>query len=102
MINNGEVFCEAEFDAIRSARRHVHLEAYIFERGKLTDRLIDVLTERARAGVEIGLVLDAVGSVLTPARYFQALVEAGGRVEFYPRCAGTSSQGSSTGLTVRS
>ena len=33
VLTNGEVFYEAELQAIREARDSVHLEAYIFQRG---------------------------------------------------------------------
>jgi cardiolipin synthase len=83
VLTNGEVFYEAEIEAIRSARRNVHLEAYIFQRGKVASRFIEALTERARAGVEVKVVLDAVGSFSTGRRAFRGLTEAGGRVAFY-------------------
>jgi len=83
VLNNGENYYKAELEAIRSARRNINLEAYIFQRGKLTRELVDALTERARAGVRVNLLLDAVGSFLTPKRYFKQLQQAGGHVEWY-------------------
>jgi hypothetical protein len=38
-------------DAIRLARRTINLEALVMNPGAVTDRFIDALTERARAGV---------------------------------------------------
>ena len=83
VLNNGENYYKAELEAIRSARRNINLEAYIFQRGKLTRELVDALTERARAGVRVNLLLDAVGSFLTPKNYFKQLQQAGGHVEWY-------------------
>src|SRR5690349_47346 len=57
VLANGEVFYEAELEAIRGARQHVHLEAYIFQKGAIARRFIEALTERARAGVEVKVVL---------------------------------------------
>ena len=82
-FTNGESFYEAELQAIREAQVSVNLEAYIFEKGEVTRRFLDVLTERARAGVKVNLVLDAVGSLATWHGYFNALRTAGGRVFFY-------------------
>ena len=80
---NGADFYESELAAIRQAARSVHLEAYIFHPSPIADRFLQALTERARAGVNIKLVIDAIGSLQTPDRYFKALRQAGGRVEWY-------------------
>jgi len=82
-LTNGEVYYEAELEAIRAAQHSINLEAYIFQRGEVTSRFVEALTERARAGVQVRLVLDAVGSFATFDSYFSELIEAGGRVCWY-------------------
>jgi cardiolipin synthase len=82
VLTNGERLYEAELAAIRSARSHVCLEAYIFQKGEIAARFIDALAERARAGIEVRLVLDAVGSFNTGRRTFRELIEAGGDVRW--------------------
>ena len=44
-------FLDAELAAIRGARRSIHLEAYLFLRGRVADEVLAALEERARAGV---------------------------------------------------
>lgn len=83
VLTNGETYFEAELAAIREARHSVNLEAYIFRKGELTRRFVDALSERARAGVEVNLVLDTVGSFTTTKAYFEPLLAAGGRVCWY-------------------
>jgi cardiolipin synthase A/B len=83
VLTNGEVYFEAELEAIARAERSVNLEAYIFQRGEVADRFVRALAERARAGVEVRLVLDAVGSFASWDSYFKELTAAGGRVEWY-------------------
>jgi cardiolipin synthase len=83
VLTNGEVFYEAELEAIRAARESVNIEAYIFQKGELTKRFVDALAERARAGVKVRLVLDAIGSFATWESYFKELCAAGGRVCWY-------------------
>src|SRR5687768_8695522 len=83
VLTNGEVFYEAELEAIRGARRSITLEAYIFQKGKVADAFVATLTERARAGVKVNLVLDAIGSFATWNSYFKDLREAGGKVSWY-------------------
>ncbi|HEX7055424.1 MAG TPA: phospholipase D-like domain-containing protein [Burkholderiales bacterium] len=83
VLNNGEQIYAAALDAIRSARRSVHLEVYLFLRGRAGDEALRALAERARAGVAVRMVVDRIGSLLTPKRYFDELVAAGGRVYWY-------------------
>jgi cardiolipin synthase len=83
VLTSGEVYFEAELDAIRKATHSVNLEAYIFHEGKVTRPFVEALAERARAGVEVRLVLDSVGSLTTSDAYFAELRKAGGRVAFY-------------------
>ncbi len=83
VLTNGDQFYEAELEAIRSARSHISLEAYIFQKGEIANRFIEALTERARAGVEVRLVLDAVGSLNTWPSTFRELTAAGGHVRWY-------------------
>jgi hypothetical protein len=62
ILTNGTVFYPAMIDAIRSARETINMECYIFKKGEVADRFIDALCERAGAGVQITVVLDALGS----------------------------------------
>lgn len=83
VLTNGPEFYEAELAAIAGARSHICIEAYIFQKGDIARRFIATLTERARAGVEVRLVLDAVGSFNTWRSTFRELIEAGGQVRWY-------------------
>lgn len=85
VVANGEHFYRAEMDAMRQAHRSINIEAYIFHKGRLTDELLDVLTDRAKSGVHINLVIDSMGSLATRKRYFQKLRDAGGHVAWYHR-----------------
>src|SRR3954453_7732625 len=49
VLANGEVFYEAELQAIRNARKSINIEVYIFQRGEVTRRFLEALTERALA-----------------------------------------------------
>jgi cardiolipin synthase len=80
---NGENYYPASLDAIRAAKESIHLEAYIFQKGKVADEYVEALTERARAGCEVRLTLDALGSFATWDSYLKPLTDAGGRVSWY-------------------
>jgi len=85
VIENGENFYEAELDVMRHASRSINIEAYIFHKGQVTDRVLEVLTERANAGVRVNLVMDSLGSLSTRKNYFRVLKDAHGHVEWYHR-----------------
>ena len=82
-IYNGENYYEAEIAAMQSARQSINLEAYIFKKGEIAKRAIDVMAERARAGVKVNVVIDAMGAPATTKSYFKPLTDAGGHVEWY-------------------
>ncbi|HZH92169.1 MAG TPA: phospholipase D-like domain-containing protein [Pyrinomonadaceae bacterium] len=83
VLTNGENYYEAELAAMRRAEHNINIEAYIFKRGRVADEFIEVLTERARAGVRVNLVLDAIGNFTSWDSYFKNLRAAGGRVCWY-------------------
>lgn len=83
VLTNGPSFYPAALEAIRSAQQSINIEAYIFQKGKIADQYISALTERARAGVRVSLVIDAIGSAGTTNRYLAPLLEAGGKVGWY-------------------
>jgi len=83
VLTNGEVYYEVELEAIRAARHHINLEAYIFKKGEVGRRFVEALTERARAGVRVNLVIDSIGSFTSWDSYFKELRAAGGRVAWY-------------------
>ena len=83
VLRNGKEFYPAEFTAIESARQSINLEAFEFFEGEITTEIIHRLCERARSGVEVRLIVDRFGSWNTKKRYFEQLVNAGGRMIFY-------------------
>lgn len=83
VLENGNTYYPAELEEISRASKSICLEAYIFQRGKVASRFIEALAERARNGVKVHLVTDALGSFATTRSYLKDLIEAGGRVEFY-------------------
>lgn len=83
VLTNGENFYQEELDAIAAARSTVNLEAYIFQSGEVAGRYVERLTERARAGVRVNVLLDALGSSTTRESYLKPLLEAGGRLGWY-------------------
>jgi cardiolipin synthase len=83
VLTNGDRFYEAELEAIRAAKKTINLEAYIFGNGEVTRRFVEALTERARAGVQVNLTIDAIGAFAQTKQYFHELTSAGGQIQWY-------------------
>lgn len=83
ILTNGDAFYPAMRAAIRGARETVNMECYIFKKGAVGDRFIEALCERARAGVRVTLVMDAIGSFGAFRAASAPLREAGVRVAAY-------------------
>lgn len=80
LLIDGAAMYDAVLEAISTAKDHVHVEFYIFASGRTAERLRDALVERARAGVEVRLLVDHLGSYGLSSSFFDPLVHAGGKV----------------------
>src|SRR5262245_19128222 len=85
VLTNGAQFYPAMLDAIRCASSSINMECYIFQPGQIADAFIEALSERARAGVNVTMVVDAIGSFNLWGRPVRRLREAGCRIESYQR-----------------
>jgi cardiolipin synthase len=82
-LKNGAEFYPEELRAIRGAQHAINLEFYEFIPGRVSAELLEALAERARAGVEVRMIVDAVGSLRTSDRCFDELLAAGGQMCWY-------------------
>jgi cardiolipin synthase A/B len=62
ILNNGDQFFPAMIEAINQAERSVTIEAYIYWKGYIGMQFALALAARARSGVKVKILLDAVGS----------------------------------------
>ncbi len=85
VLRDGAATYPAMLEAMRNAKRTICLETYIFASDETGDRFKDVLIERAKAGVEVRVVYDAVGSFALSGAFVAQLRDAGVRVlDFNP------------------
>jgi cardiolipin synthase len=76
---------EAMLDLIAGAARWMHFENYIIRDDHTGRRFADALAARARAGVRVRVLYDALGSFGTSRRYWRGLEQAGAEVRaFHP------------------
>ncbi len=62
LLAHGQPAFDSIVESIRAAKNHVHVEEYIFRDDRLGREILDAMIERARAGVKVRLLLDALGS----------------------------------------
>ncbi|MFO0562001.1 MAG: cardiolipin synthase [Polyangiales bacterium] len=80
---DGRSAYEAIFAAISAAKHHVHVEYYILEPDRAGERLRSLLIEKAKAGVEVRLVIDGTGSIHVRNKWLEPLREAGVEVAWF-------------------
>ncbi|MBL8717793.1 MAG: cardiolipin synthase [Myxococcales bacterium] len=83
LLVNGRATFDAIVAAIEASEHHVNLEYYIFEPDHVGTRLRDALVARAKAGVEVRVLVDAIGSPRAGKAFFAPLLEAGGQVAWF-------------------
>ncbi|PLR95141.1 cardiolipin synthase [Bacillus sp. T33-2] len=80
ILKNGhETFSEIK-KKMREAKRFIHIEYYIFRSDRLGKEIIDILIEKAEAGVEVLFIFDAAGSMKLSAKDLRAMRGAGVKV----------------------
>ncbi len=82
---SGEDKYRALFQAIRDARKYVHLEYYYINADRIGGELAALLTEKAKEGVEVKVLVDGLPFTRVPKKLWRPLIGAGGRhAVFFP------------------
>ena len=83
LLENGEAYFPAVFDALRGAQREILLETFILFEDKVGHELQGILIEAAQRGVKVVVSLDGFGcGELSPA-FLGELAEAGVTVQMF-------------------
>ena len=82
LVNGNQIF-PAMLGAIRSAKRSISLETYVFEDGEIARQFTEALAERAQAGVKVNAILDAQGTQKMGRQNLERLRNAGVEVAKY-------------------
>jgi cardiolipin synthase A/B len=83
VYNNGDEFFPAMLAAIESATLSVTMEQYIYWEGEVGRRFAEAFSEKARSGIPVKLLLDAVGSSTIGEDIFRILEAGGCQVAWY-------------------
>jgi cardiolipin synthase len=82
VLENGAFF-DVLLERIRSAQKSVHFETFLWKEGVLGQRMADALSEAARAGKQVRVLLDAEGSKEVGKAALRQMKDAGCRVVFF-------------------
>ncbi|MDT3672178.1 MAG: phospholipase D-like domain-containing protein [Aromatoleum sp.] len=82
-LQNGDEIFPAMLDAIRGAKTSITFETYIYWSGEIGKEFTEALSERARAGIPVNVVIDWAGSVKMDEKLLQRMEQAGVRIHRY-------------------
>ena len=83
LYQNGEAFFPAMMEAIEQAQHSITMEQYIFWDGVVGRRFAEAFAERARAGVPVKLMVDAIGSSTIGETVLHTLEQGGCQLAWY-------------------
>ncbi len=83
VLQNGDEIFPAMLSAIREAKSSIEFVTYVYWRSRIATEFADALCERARAGVQVRLLIDAVGGAIMSTRTVGALEAAGVQVGWF-------------------
>jgi cardiolipin synthase A/B len=78
LLADGQLAYASLLERIRSARRSIHFSFFILGDDATGRSLVEALAERARAGIEVRVILDAVGSARARHPAARLLAKSGG------------------------
>lgn len=85
LLQNGPDTYRAMLAAIRTAKNHINMETYILDDGITGVQFSDALLERQSAGVQVSIIYDSIGSLLTTPAFYDRLRKGGIQLlEFNP------------------
>lgn len=85
MYSDGKEFFDALLKSLSKAKKSINIEFYIFKNDDIGTKILDILEEKAKNGVEVRLLYDSVGSRLLNRDVLKKLRAVGGKTgEFFP------------------
>lgn len=85
IFNDGSEKFDKMLEDIKKAKKFIHMEYYIIRNDWLGKQIIELLTLKAKEGVEVRLLYDGMGCIRLSDKFFQPLLEAGGKIScFFP------------------
>lgn len=85
LYTKGTEAFQALMNEIEKARKTIYISTYVFKNDCVTRKLLKKLTEKAKSGVKVKILIDALGAykVYFCQKIFKLLKKAGGKVYFF-------------------
>lgn len=83
VLQNGDQTFTAIIEALKEAKNFIHLEYYIFEEDAIGNQIKQILIDKAKAGVEVRLIVDDVGSWELKKDFFKLMARSGIEAESF-------------------
>lgn len=83
LLHNGSNAFSALIASLQRASRSIHMEYYIFRDDRIGRTISDILMRKARAGVEVRVIYDAIGSWGLSRRTIRCLRDEGVRIRAF-------------------
>lgn len=85
LYSDGKMFFNELLKSLNKAKKSINIEFYIFKNDIIGTKILDILEEKAKAGVDVRLLYDSVGSRSLNRSVLKKIVDAGGKTgEFFP------------------
>lgn len=85
IYSDGKEFFDVLLKSLNNAKKSINIEFYIFKNDEIGTKILDILEEKAKNGVEVRLLYDSVGSRLLNRDVLKKLKAVGGKTgEFFP------------------
>ncbi|MGE7625443.1 cardiolipin synthase [Viridibacillus sp. NPDC096237] len=80
ILTNGAATFSAIMEAIKNAKCHIHMQFYIYKKDNIGTEIRDLLVQKAKAGVEVRFMYDAIGAKCLNSTFLKPLSDAGAEV----------------------
>lgn len=82
-LRNGKQIFPAMLTAVAAAQSSIELATFVYWKGEIAQRFAEALAARARAGVDVRVILDAFGAQPMRRRLVEQMTEAGVEVRWF-------------------
>lgn len=85
ILNNGEEKFPKLIESLKKATKFIHIQYYIFRDDDIGNKIIDILVDKAKNGIDVKVLYDGMGCIWLPKKFFNRLIDVGGKVVcFFP------------------
>ncbi len=85
ILNNGDEKFPCLIEKLKKAEKFIFMEYYIIKTDRIGKEVLDILLEKAEAGVEVKLLYDFFGGLEISNGYFKKLISAGVQIKVFDK-----------------